>query len=105
LAILSGCHTASGELSDTEGASSLARALFAAGVPAVIASLWAVDDEGTEKFFNEFHRELASDRSPTAALHRTQLTWLAPGQDAWRTMSVWAAFQLFGAANHPSQGN
>jgi CHAT domain-containing protein len=102
LAILSGCHTASGELSDTEGASSLARALFVAGVPAVIASLWAVDDQGTETFFTAFHRELARDQNPTAALHRTQLQWLAPGQDPWRTMSVWGAFQLFGAADSPS---
>ena len=104
LAILSGCHTASGELSDTEGASSLARAFFVAGVPAVIASLWAVDDEGTATFFNAFHRELARDQNPTAALHRTQLQWLAPSQDPWRTMSVWAAFQLFGATDSPSNG-
>jgi CHAT domain-containing protein len=96
LAILSGCHTASGELSDTEGASSLARALFAAGVPAVIASLWAVDDDKTEEFFSAFHTELRRDQNPAAALRRTQLRWLAQGQ-AWRSISVWAAFQLFGA--------
>jgi len=102
LAILSGCHTASGELSDTEGASSLARAFFAAGVPAVIASLWAVDDVKTEEFFKIFHEELRRDQNPTAALRRTQLPWLAQEPNAWRSISVWAAFQLFGAATGQS---
>jgi tetratricopeptide (TPR) repeat protein len=45
LAVLSGCQTADGSLSDTEGPSSLARALFGAGVPAVVASLWAVSGQ------------------------------------------------------------
>jgi CHAT domain-containing protein/tetratricopeptide (TPR) repeat protein len=99
LAILSGCHTAGGELSDTEGASSLARALFAAGVPAVIASLWAVDDDKTETFFSAFHAELRRDQNPAAALRRTQQQWLAQGTNPWRSISVWAAFQLFGATS------
>lgn len=97
LAILSGCHTATGGLSTTEGPSSLARAFFAAGVPAVVASLWAVEDETTAKFFTEYHRALLLGDDPTAALRRTQLAWLARAKDEPKNTSTWAAFTMFGA--------
>jgi CHAT domain-containing protein/tetratricopeptide (TPR) repeat protein len=97
VAILSGCQTAGGRLSDTEGASSLARALFAAGVPAVIASLWAVNDAGTADFFAAYHRELSRGADPATALRKTQRQWLANSEDRWRGLSTWAGFQLFGA--------
>jgi len=100
LAILSGCRTADGALSGTEGASSLARALFAAGVPAVIAGLWSVDDRSTEAFFATFHADLSQHQDPAAALRRTQIQWIEQG-DPWRTAQTWAAFQIFGAATAP----
>jgi CHAT domain-containing protein/tetratricopeptide (TPR) repeat protein len=96
LAILSGCHTGSGELSDTEGASSLARALFAAGVPAVVASLWAVDDAGTAEFFTGYHRRLSRGEDPTSALAGMQREWIARDR-GWQGASTWAAFALYGA--------
>jgi len=104
LAILSGCETASGPLSVTEGASSLARAFFAAGVPAVIASLWAVDDEATANFFRDFHRGLAQGEDPNAALRRVQLQWLKNDKDRWSNASTWAAFTLFGATTRSPDG-
>ena len=100
LVILSGCHTSGGRLSSTEGASSLARAFFAAGVPAVIASLWAVEDEETRKFFGAYHRRLALGGNPVVALRDTQVEWIESSFSQRRPapVSTWAAFQLFGAA-------
>jgi CHAT domain-containing protein len=97
VAILSGCHTASGLLSGTEGVSSLARALFAAGVPAVVASLWAVDDEATADFFASYHRRLSRGDDPTEALRATQVEWIRQDKSGWKSFSTWAAFALFGA--------
>jgi len=99
LAILSGCHTGNGRLSDTEGASSLARALFAAGVPAVVASLWAVDDRETAEFFASYHRRLAAGADPTSALSDTQREWIGRRRGDWSSSSTWAAFALFGATS------
>jgi large subunit ribosomal protein L18 len=76
LVILSGCNTADGTLSATEGASSLARAFFAAGVRSVVSSLWAIDDEDAADFFIAFHRRLAEGDSPSVALRETQIKWL-----------------------------
>ncbi len=97
LAILSGCQTAGGEVSETEGASSLARALFGAGVPAVVASLWAVDDKATAEFFVAYHRRLSHGEDPTAALRLTQREWLMRTPDHWQGVATWAAFSVFGA--------
>jgi CHAT domain-containing protein len=96
LVILSGCNTADGKLSATEGASSLARAFFAAGVPAVLASLWAIDDDDTADFFVAFHRRLSQGDPTSAALRKTQIEWLGDGRTPAHPVRSWAAFQLFG---------
>jgi CHAT domain-containing protein len=96
LVILSGCNTADGKLSATEGASSLARAFFTAGVPAVLSSLWAIEDDDTADFFIAFHRRLADGHRPSVALHETQLEWLGDGRVPAHPVRSWAAFQLFG---------
>ena len=95
LALLSGCQTGAGRVSDTEGVSSLARAFFAAGVPAVVASLWSVDDEATADFFGDYHAELSKGGDPSTALRHTQLAWVR--KSGWNGASTWAAFTLFGA--------
>jgi CHAT domain-containing protein len=96
LVILSGCSTGDGKLSATEGTSSLARAFFAAGVPAVVSSLWAIDDNDTADFFIAFHRRLAQGHPPVAALRETQIEWLGDGRAPAHPVASWAAFQLFG---------
>ena len=93
--VLSACSTADGKLSSTEGASSLARAFFAAGVPSVISSLWAVDDSDPASFFLFFHRRLTEGQSPAAALQEAQIKWLNDGGRT-RPARSWAGFQLFG---------
>jgi CHAT domain-containing protein len=96
LVVLSGCNTADGKLSATEGASSLARAFFAAGVPAVVSSLWAIEDEATADFFIAFHRRLVQGDPPSVALRETQIKWLGDGPTSAHPVRSWAAFQLFG---------
>lgn len=96
LVVLSGCGTAQGPLSATEGVSSLARAFFAAGASGVVASLWAIEDEGTPDFFADFHRRLAKGESPAAALRATQVEWITGIHSHEGSAPTWAAFQLFG---------
>jgi len=96
LVVLSACRTADGKLSATEGASSLARAFFAAGVPAVVSSFWPVEDDDTADFFVSFHNYLVAGHSPAVALHEAQIKWLTGGDGRPRPARSWAAFQLFG---------
>lgn len=96
LVILSGCNTADGKLSATEGTSSLARAFFAAGVQSVVSSLWAIEDDDTADFFIAFHSRLIRGDSPSVALRETQIKWLGDGPVPAHPIRSWAPFQLFG---------
>lgn len=96
LVVLSGCGTSVGRLSATEGVSSLARAFFEAGVSAVVASLWSIEDEGTADFFAAFHQRLSRGESPAAALRATQMEWIADVRPGQRPAATWGAFELFG---------
>ena len=77
LVVLAACGTAAGEALRLEGALSMARPFLAAGVPAVVASLWDVDDTTSRRFFVAFHRNLLAGGDPATALRQTQLGFLA----------------------------
>ncbi len=96
LVVLAACHTASGRLSRGEGPSSLARPFLAAGIPAVVASLWTVDDASSVDFFRSFHRRLLEGATAAEALRRAQQESLASPSAAAAAPAAWAAFQLFG---------
>ncbi len=92
LVVLAACRTASGRVSPTEGAESLARPFLAAGVPAVVASLWDVHDEDSERFFADFYRHLRSGQSASEALRTAQVQMSKRSVDP----SKWAGFEIVG---------
>ena len=96
LVFLSGCNTARGYLHGTEGVSSIARPFLAAGVPAVVASLWGIDDASASQFVGAFYSYLKSDRSAIKALRDAQLDMIRRNQRPARTSFDWAAFELIG---------
>lgn len=101
LVILAACETAAGA-ETSEGVMTLARPFLAAGVPAVLGSLWRVDDETTEQMLILFHEALAAGENPLAALRGAQLT-LASNGSRKIISSDWAAFVLIGGAASLSQ--
>jgi CHAT domain-containing protein len=96
LVVLAACDTGRGRLSRSEGVDSLARAFLAAGVPAVVSSLWPIDDEAAERFFVEFHRRVAGGEDPVRALRAAQLALLKETSANLRLPRSWAAYQLIG---------
>jgi CHAT domain-containing protein len=94
--VLASCDSAAGEVVQGEGAISLARAFFAAGVPAVVASLWPVDDD-LQTIVQTFHRTLTTERDPARALRAGQLAILR--ERGPRTpVRVWGGFILLGGS-------
>jgi CHAT domain-containing protein len=92
--VLASCEAAAGKIVSGEGALSIARAFLQAGVPAVVANLWAVDD-GVHSVLVTFHRELRKRADPAAALRAAQLDWLnAGGRDT--PVRVWGGFVALG---------
>jgi len=99
LAVLSGCETGrasgyAGELPPGEEMIGLAPSFLAAGVPAVIATLWPVADRAAADFMVEVHGNLLG-LDPARALSRAQRRW-AKGENARSHPFYWASPVLFG---------
>jgi CHAT domain-containing protein len=99
LVVLGACETASGPISASEGVLSLASPFLAAGVPTVVATLWAVDDSEASQLALAFHRRLAAGASPGAALREAQLSLLRGPVPALRDPAAWAGAELIGAGD------
>lgn len=67
LVVLSACATGIGEDLQTEGVLALPTAFLAAGAPAVISTLWNVDDQATAALMSSFYRGLAKSKSGALA--------------------------------------
>lgn len=94
LVILSGCSTAIGAGGSGDEFLGLARAFFYAGARALVASLWAVDDESTALLMVEFYRNLGEGNSIARALARAQVTMQRAGWAPYH----WAPFVAIGLA-------
>lgn len=94
LVVLSACDTGRGNLT-SDGVIGLSRSLISAGVPSIIVSLWAVDDNVTSDLMQEFYRRWRTEENPldkAQALRQAMLTTMQTHPDP----KYWAAFTLIG---------
>jgi CHAT domain-containing protein/Tfp pilus assembly protein PilF len=113
LAVLSACHTGEGASKGEEGLMGLAWAFRAAGVPAIVASKWAVEDESTRRIMVRFYEELLKPGTrKDDALRTAMLAEMAVQEKLGKSRGgqlkagakatgrsnafYWAAFQLVG---------
>jgi CHAT domain-containing protein len=92
LAVLAACDTARGRLVGT-GLLGFARSFIAAGVPRVVGSLWAVNDDASAVLFSRFYTVLSTGASSAAALRQAQLAAIASHE--FNGPASWATFQLY----------
>jgi len=90
-----------GTFVDGEGALSLGRQFFAAGVPAVVSSLWPVDDD-LQTLMTTFHRTLIEGRDAARALRMGQRALLRE-RGADTPVRVWGGFMMLGGLT-PARG-
>jgi len=102
LVVLSACATAI-ELGKSRGDEliSIASAFSSAGAPALVASLWDVDDGATSELMAAFYKALQGGKGMDTleALRSAQLGVMRMDKDGKRPYaepSFWAAFQLIG---------
>jgi CHAT domain-containing protein/Tfp pilus assembly protein PilF len=97
LVILSGCRSATGNYARGEALGALAQSFFAARVPAVIASLWEVDDESTaEIMYSLHHNHRVKHQGFGEALSQAQRSLIYSEDIRRRHPYYWAAFLLSG---------
>jgi len=76
LAVLSACETGVNEVIAGDELMGLARGFFSAGAPALLLSLWSVDDEATAELMSHFYKRLLGGQSLARALRGAQLQLL-----------------------------
>ena len=96
--VLAACDTATGTEHAVAGPLSIARAFLSTGVPAVVASLWPVDDQAGIRFWGVFHMNLRSGATPAEALRRAQVEAITSGD----SIAVWAPFAVYEGTRLPS---
>jgi len=94
LAVLSGCESAGGRVLSGEGVQGLSAAFLSAGVPAVIASLWPVDDAATADLMRRFYHGLGQGRTVAGALRQAQLE--VRQRERTAHPFFWAGFTVIG---------
>jgi CHAT domain-containing protein len=94
LAVLSSCNSAAGAVLSGEGMLGIATGFLSAGVPAVVATLWPVDDRQAELFSRRFYGELAEGRTAAQAIQRAR-AWLR-ARSATAHPFHWAGYVLMG---------
>ena len=93
LVVLSCCHSGQGKIK-AEGVVGIARAFLGAGARSVIASLWAVNDEGTLAFMRHFYEHLVKGQSTSKSLHEAMK--MMRDSDDFKAAKYWAPLMLIG---------
>lgn len=96
LAVLSGCSTGEGELQKGEGVMSLSSGFQFAGVPAIIMSLWEVNDRFGALVIDKFYKYLAKGDKKSQALYKAKIEVLAQGNALYAHPYYWAGLTLMG---------
>jgi CHAT domain-containing protein len=92
LATLSACETGVSAIAPGDELIGLARGFFSAGAPAVLVSLWTVDDESTATLMSLFYGRLCAGDRPAAALRFAQCQLLRQRAHPF----FWSPFVLLG---------
>jgi CHAT domain-containing protein len=94
LVVVSACSTAVGNPSAGDEIVGLTRALLYAGTPAVLSTLWEIDDVATTSLMDTFYERFVSGLSVSDALREAQLSMLRA--NVFQSPRLWAAFTLHG---------
>jgi CHAT domain-containing protein/uncharacterized protein HemY len=94
LVVLSACDTGRGTING-DGVIGLSRSLIASGVPSVVVSLWAVDDNSTRVFMSDFYRQRQTNPNKAQALRQAMLNTMKQHPNP----RDWAAFTIVGESD------
>ncbi|MGH9753357.1 MAG: CHAT domain-containing protein [Blastocatellia bacterium] len=97
LVVLSSCRSGLGDEGRNEAMGGLAQAFLVAGVPAVVASLWDIDDDSAAGLMEKFHAAHRTKNLPFGqALRQAQLSFLQTSPLKKRHPFFWATFIVTG---------
>jgi len=96
LTVLSACNTGIGQLKKGEGIMSLARGFQYAGCPAIIMSLWEVEDNAGTKIMSSFYKNFKSGKAKDESLREAKLEYLKSANSRQAHPHYWLSFVSIG---------
>ncbi len=96
LVVLSACETGVGKYKKGEGVFSMARGFAYAGCPAIVMSLWKVNDETTSAMMTSFYEHLNEGEEVNKSLRYAKIKYLEGSDEFTAHPSYWAAFVPIG---------
>ena len=96
LVVLSACETGYGKFERGNGVASLARSFMYAGVPAMVVSLWQVNDGSTAIIMESFYQNLSKGLPKDSALRQAKLAYLKNTQGIAAHPAFWSPFIQLG---------
>lgn len=96
LTVLSACNTGAGQLKKGEGIMSLARGFLYAGCPAIIMSLWEVEDESGTQIMTSFYKNIKKGKSKDESLRSAKLEYLETANSRKAHPHYWLGFVSIG---------
>jgi CHAT domain-containing protein/Tfp pilus assembly protein PilF len=94
LVTISSCRSAGARAFSGEGLVGFAWAFLSAGAESVLAGLWDVNDQSTEKLMESFYQGVAAGRAPADALRDAKLAFVHSSGSS-RKPYYWGPFQLY----------
>ena len=101
LVVLAACNSAGGTPVGAEGVSPLVRPLIVNGVPAVIGTLWDVNDATAMPLLVSFHQHYRKGDDAAVALQKAQIELLRKDNSGLQSVLAWAPFQVIGHGSSP----
>jgi len=96
LVVLSACETGYGRFEAGNGIASLARAFMYAGVPALVVSLWQVNDQATSAIMQNFYANLEKGMKKDEALREAKLQYIEAANGITAHPAFWSPFIMIG---------
>lgn len=96
LVVLSACETGYGKFERGNGIASLARSFMYAGVPALVVSLWQVNDQSTAMVMRYFYENLSEGKSKAVALRAAKQRYISEVQGIHAHPAFWSSFIQLG---------
>lgn len=96
LAVLSACETGTGMLQKGEGVMSMARAFIYAGCPAIVMTLWQVEDKSGVKIMDDFYYYLSKGKKKDVALRMAKLNHLESSDPLTSHPHYWLGYVNIG---------
>jgi CHAT domain-containing protein len=96
LTVLSACETGTGKLQKGEGVMSMARGFIYAGCPAIVMTLWQVEDKSGAKIMADFYYYLSKGKRKDVALRMAKLKHLESSDPLTSHPHFWLGYVNIG---------